>query len=80
MEGHDDTQDAQTSQDYIAWTGTSWDHADNCDDASWWTNDLSTDLWADPGFKQAARRTVQSNAQRQDFNVRRTVDVRGVSW
>ena len=59
MEGHDDTQDAQTSQDYTAWTGTSWDHADNCDDASWWTIDLSTDLLADLGSNK--RHEEQSN-------------------
>ena len=88
MEGHDDTQDTQTSQDYTEWTDTSWDHADNCTDADGWSSDWSTDLWGWPCMETSGTtvdtaatgsRTVQSNALRKYFNVWWTDDVRVVS-
>ena len=49
-------------------------------DTDWWSSDWSTDLWASPAWAPATcSRTVQSNARRQHFNVRWTVDVRVVS-
>ena len=52
MEEHDDTQDTQISQDCTQWTDTSWDHADNWNDAGLVAMRLEQ---ADPAWAQAAR-------------------------
>ena len=53
MEGHDDTQETQTGQEYTEWTDTSWDRADTWTDADCKSSDWSTDLWADPAWEPA---------------------------
>ena len=54
MEGHDETQDTESSQDYTGWTDTSGDYADNLD------------LWDDLAREEAARHVVlPQSAQEQ---------------
>ena len=67
MEEHDATKDTQTSQDYTGYTYTSWDHADNWDDADWWTNDRSTHLWDDPACERAARQLVLPQSAQEQY-------------
>ena len=55
MEGHEDKQETQTSQEYTEWTDTSWDHAGKWTDADWRSSDWSTDSWTDPVWEQEAR-------------------------
>ena len=68
MEGHEETQETQTSQEDTEWTDTSWEHADIWTDADWWSSDWSTNLWNDPGWEQAARQLPSTQPAQEQSN------------
>ena len=83
MEGHDDTQDTQTIQDFTEWTDKSWDHSDN-----WMARTCGQTIGAQicgltlHGNKRTDSWHRRNLIQRTEaaFQFRWTVDVRVVSW